>query len=146
MSTAAASRFAWTPSREQAARSRLQHFIDALGVGDLDTLHAFARDEPAHFWEAMVDDIGVHWTRRFDTVIDTSGGLPWTRFWVGGRLNLTQHAVYRWAERVPDRTAVEWEADSGATRTLTYQELAAETARAAGALRALGVAEGDAVG
>ena len=146
MSSAATSPFAWAPTPEQASRSRLQRFIETTGAGDLDGLHSLARTDPHRFWEAAAGDIGVEWSRRFDAVMDTSAGLPWTRFWVGGRLNLARQAVHRWAERAPGRTALVWEDDAGATRSLTYAQLAAETSRAAAALAALGVGAGDAVG
>ena len=74
------SRFAWTPTPAQADGSRLKHFIDALGVADLDGVARLATAAPERFWSAMVDDIGVEWTRRFDATTDTSAGLPWTRF------------------------------------------------------------------
>jgi acetyl-CoA synthetase len=45
-----------------------------------------------------------------------------------------------------DRPALIWEGEEGATRTLTYGELAAEVNRCANALRALGLGVGDAVG
>jgi acetyl-CoA synthetase len=94
----------------------------------------------------MVDDIGVEWTHRFDVAMDTSLGLPWTRFWVGGRLNLAHNAVTRWARRAPERIAVVWEGDDGATREWTYAELERETAYAASVLHGLGVRRGDSVG
>ena len=115
-------------------------------VGDLAALHEFAQRSPERFWAAMVDDIGVEWARPYDAVMDTSAGLPWTRFWVGARLNLAWEAVHRWAARTPERTALVWEDDTGASRTLTCAALALETARAAAALRDLGVSGGDAVG
>ena len=138
--------FAWTPTAEQAEGSRLRRFMRTVEVDDLAALHDFARRFPERFWAAMVDDIGVEWARPYDAVMDTSGGLPWTRFWVGGRLNLAWEAVHRWAARTPERTALVWEDDSGATRTLTCEELALDTARAAAALRELAITSGDAVG
>jgi len=83
--TTSGSRFAWTPTAEQAGASRLKHFIDTLGAGDPDGVARLALEDPQRFWAAMVDDIGVEWTRRFDVAMDTSLGLPWTRFWRGGR-------------------------------------------------------------
>ena len=87
--------------RSRRAASRLRHFIDTLGASDLDGVARLARDDPQRFWAAMVDDIGVEWTRRFDVAMDTSPGLPWTRFWRGGKLNLAHNAVTRWARRAP---------------------------------------------
>jgi len=97
----AESRFAWTPSAEQITGSRLRRFIGRLGVADLDGVARLAAENPQRFWAEVADDIGVEWTRRFDVAMDTSAGLPWTRFWVGGRLNLAHNAVTRWARRAP---------------------------------------------
>jgi acetyl-CoA synthetase len=138
--------FAWTPSTEQVERSRLGRFVKSLGLSNLDEVAATARADPQRFWASVADDIGVEWARRFDVTMDASEGLPWTRFWVGGRLNLANNAVYRWESRHPERIAISWEDDRGAIRRLTYAELAAETRSAAGALHALGVGPGDAVG
>ena len=41
------SHFAWTPTAEQAGASRLRHFIDTLGAGDLDGVARLARADPA---------------------------------------------------------------------------------------------------
>ncbi len=146
MSDTAAARFAWTPTAEQAGASRLRHFIDSLGAGDLDGVARLAHDDPQRFWAAMADDIGIEWTRRFDTAMDTSEGLPWTHFWRGGKLNLARNAVTRWARRTPDRSAVVWEGDDGSTREWTYADLERETAYAAATLQSLGIGAGDSVG
>jgi len=138
--------FAWTPSPEQVAHSRLRRFLDRLGCADLDALQARARDDLDWFWEAAVDDIGIGWSRRFDRVHDATEGIAWTRWWIGGRLNLATNAADRHAAATPDKPAVVWEGDDGEVRTLTFRQLSAETSRAAGALRALGVQPGDAVG
>ena len=45
-----------------------------------------------------------------------------------------------------DRQALVWEGEEGATRSLTYGELAAEVNRCANALRSLGLGKGDAIG
>ena len=140
------SRFAWTPTAEQADGSRLRRFIDSLGAGDLDGVARLAADDPERFWTAVADDVGVEWTRRFDAAMDSSEGLPWTHFWVGGRLNLAHNAVTRWARRAPERIAIVSESDDGSTREWTYARLERETAWAAATLQRLGVRAGDSVG
>ncbi len=144
--SATPSRFAWTPSAEQAGTSRLHGFIEALGVSGLDGVARLAAEDPQRFWAAVADDIGVEWTRRFDVAMDTSAGLPWTRFWVGGTLNLAHNAVTRWARRAPERVAIVSEGDDGVIREWTYARLERETEYAAAALRSLGVGAGDSVG
>jgi hypothetical protein len=65
MSRSSVSRYAWTPTAAQSEHSRLRHFIDALGAGDLDGVARLALENPQRFWAAMADDIGIAWTRRF---------------------------------------------------------------------------------
>ena len=138
--------FAWTPTPERTARSRLRRFLDSLGCTDLATLEARARDDLEWFWSAAIDDVGIDWTRRPSRILDSSDGIAWTRWWIDGRLNLSRNAADRHALATPDREAVVWEGDDGAVRALSFAELSAEVARAAAALRSLGVGRGDAVG
>jgi acetyl-CoA synthetase len=143
---ASTSSYAWSPTPEQVERSRLRSFMIKLGVDDLEQLNDVARRDPERFWSATIDDIGIGWQQRPTRMRDTSDGLPFTRWWSGGRLNLATNAADRWAATKPGRDAVVWEGDDGTERVWSYLELAAETARCANGLRELGVGPGDCVG
>ncbi|MHB8717988.1 MAG: AMP-binding protein [Candidatus Dormibacteria bacterium] len=136
----------WKPTEEQVRRSRLHGFLVKMGVANVEELNDVARRDPERFWAATIDDVGIGWRQRPLRMRDTSEGVPFTRWWRGGRLNLASNAADRWAASQPGRDAVVWEADDGATLTWSYLELAAETARCANALRELGVSPGEAVG
>ena len=138
--------FAWVPSREQKERSRLWGFMTALGVDSLDALNEIAGRDPERFWSAAAADIGIGWARRPSRMRDIGDGLPFTRWWVDGRLNLATNAADRWAESDPDGEALVWEGDDGAQRRWSWRDLAAEVAGCAHGLRGLGVTPGDAVG
>ncbi len=142
----ARSAYAWSPTPEQVERSRLHAFMLKLGVSDLDALNDLARRDPERFWGATIDDIGIGWRQRPTLMRDTSEGYAFTRWWIGGRLNLASNAADRWARAHPERDAVVWEGDDGSQRIWSYFELAAEVARCANGLRELGVSPGDAVG
>jgi acetyl-CoA synthetase len=138
--------YAWRPTADQVERSRLRSFMTKLGVDDMEALNDLAQRDPERFWSATIDDIGISWEQRPTRMRDTSEGLPFTRWWSGGRLNLAANAADRWARVQPDRDAVVWEGDDGAERVWSYGELAAQTARCANGLRELGVGPGDGVG
>ena len=138
--------FAWTPTDDQIRSSRIRQFLDRHGITDLAELEDRVAADPEWFWTAAVDDIGIGWHQRFERTIDTESGLPWARFWVGGRLNVATNAVDRHAAVRPNDVAVIWEGDDGSTRAWRWEELEAEVAAAAGGLAGLGVGPGDCVG
>src|SRR4051812_3527810 len=122
----------WTPTAEQSSSARLRTFLHKLGVADLAACNELARTDPERFWETAVDDVGIEWTKRPHRMQDTSKGLPWTKWWIDGDLNLATNACDRWAARKPDAKALAAESEEGTVRTLTYAELSAEVARVCG--------------
>ncbi len=136
---------AWRPDEQYLRKSRLKRFMDRHGVADFAALQERANGDPAWFWDAVSDDLGLVWQRPYTQVMDTSRGIPWTRWYVGGQFNYVGTALDKHAAHTPEKTAVVWEGEDGEVRRFTYAELSALTNRAANALRALGVARGDRV-
>ena len=134
--------FAWSPSDRYLARSRLRRFAEAHGHTDFPSLHRWSVEDLDGFWRAVDRDIGLVWKKPYDRVLDTSRGIPWTTWWLGGRMNFVASAL----RHDPSRTAIIFEGEEGVTRRLTYGELAAAVRRCAAGLRALGVHAGDRVG
>jgi acetyl-CoA synthetase len=138
---------AWRPGAAQLERSRLLKFMRANGIGSLEELQRRSVAEPAWFWDAVVRDLDLAFLAPFEQVVDLSPGLPWARFFVGGRYNYVYNAVDRHASGpAASRTAISWEGEDGAVRSLTYAELAAATNRVAWGLRQLGIGPGDRIG
>jgi acetyl-CoA synthetase len=106
---------------------------------------ARARHEqsPDSYWIWVAEQ--QRWMQPWDTV--RTGELGDFGYFGGGRMNVADNCLDRWAEdpATADRTAVIWEGEPGDVRTATYAELASEVSRLAGALAALGVAQGDVV-
>ena len=136
----------WSPTDEYVERANITRFMRAHGIGSYEELIARSTDDVEWFWQAVVDDLGIEFAKPYDTVLDTSDGIPWSKWFTGGRINLAHNCVDRWAERTPGKVAVLWEGEDGATRAVTYAELREMADRAAHGLRELGVEAGDAVG
>ena len=134
--------FAWSPSERYLARSRLRQFAAAHGYQDFASLHRWSIEDLEGFWRAVERDLGLVWKKPYDRVHDTSRGIPWTTWWLGGRMNFVASAL----RHDSSRTAIIFEGEEGTTRRLTYGELDAAVRRCAAGLRALGVKPGDRVG
>jgi len=137
---------AWSPTDEQARSSRLWRFMHSHGCASYPDLCQKAARDPRWFWDALVKELGIVWSTPYREVMDTSGGIPFTHWFPGGRLNAYDSAVVRHRRTDPDRLALIEETESGATRRLTYAELEDIVERTAAGLHAIGVARGVAVG
>jgi len=134
--------FAWYPTDQYLERSRLRRFAEAHGERDFASLHRWSVEDPDGFWRAVDRDLGLVWRKPYERVLDSSRGIAWTTWWLGGRMNYVDSAL----RHDPSRIAIIFEGEEGVTTRLTYGELATAVRRCAAGLRALGVHPGDRVG
>jgi acetyl-CoA synthetase len=97
------------------------------------------------FWESEARE-GVTWFEPFTTVCEWD--LPYAKWFVGGKLNITYNCVDRHVEAGNgQRVAYFWEGEpEGDRRELTFADLQRETTKLANALKSLGVKKGTPVG
>jgi len=100
--------------------------------------------DPEAFWAAAAE--AIQWERRWERVRDDARP-PFTRWFVGGRLNTCYNALDFHVERGRGRQiALVYDSPvTGVVERYTYARLRDEVARFAGALRDQGVAQGDRV-
>jgi propionyl-CoA synthetase len=100
--------------------------------------------DPTTFWGEAAE--AVTWTRKPQQILDDSNP-PFYRWFPDGELNTCANALDRHVEAGRgDQAALIYDSPAtGSKRVYTYDELLDQTARFAGALRALGVARGDRV-
>jgi acetyl-CoA synthetase len=106
-------------------------------------LYEEAARDPVAFWERLARE-RITWSRPFHTALEWE--LPFAKWFVGGELNVAYECLDKQVERgLGDKVAYHWIGEPGDTRTLTYADLLREVARAANALKELGVEKGDRV-
>jgi acetyl-CoA synthetase len=138
----------WRPTADYVERSHLTRFMRLHGLASYDELQAQSTADVAWFTDAVLKYLDVRFRAPYSQVLDLSDGIEWPRWCIGGRLNIADNCVDKWAAdpATRDRPALIWEGEEGDTRALTYGELAAEVNRCANALRSLGLGRGDAIG
>src|SRR5439155_919165 len=147
MSETGKSEIIWRPTPDYVERSRLARFMRSQRIGSLEEPQRRSVEGPEWYWDAVVRDLGVRWTRPYTRVLDASRGIQWPRWFPGGLLNFADNCVDKNLDAGRgDKPAIIWEGDDGQGRTLSYRELAREVNRLANALKRLGVGEGDRVG
>jgi len=138
-------RFIWRPSAERIERANVTRLARRLGAGDYHELHRISVEEPERFWPAVVEDLGIAFSRPWDAVVDTSRGAEWATWFTGGRVNVARVCLHRWAAERPDGEALVWQSEDGARTALSWAEASRQTVQLAEALVQLGVGAGDRV-
>jgi acetyl-CoA synthetase len=117
-------------------------FRAAALVSD-DSLYEEAERDIETFWGRQAREL-LTWSRDFDTVLEWD--LPFSRWFVEGRLNVSYNCLDRHVEAGQGtKVAYHWEGEPGDTRTITYAELLGEVSQFANVLKDLGVRRGDRV-
>src|SRR6202789_1991999 len=111
-------------------------------LAEYEALYKQSIDDPETFWAEAAKEL--HWFKPWDKVLEWN--LPWAKWFVGGKMNVSYNCVDRHAlgERA-NKAAIIWEGEPGEIRRLTYSELHAEVQKFANALKSLGIQKGDRV-
>jgi acetyl-CoA synthetase len=137
----------WEPSDERIARANVTRLMRRLGCADYHELHRLSLREPERFWPELVADLGLEFSTPWERVVDTSDGIEWAKWFVGGKLNLASNCIHRLAAGSrADQDAAIWQPEDGGRSSMTFRELSDAVARLAEGLASLGIGEGDAVG
>jgi acetyl-CoA synthetase len=139
---------AWTPSAEYVERANVTRLMRAHGITDIGELRRRSVEDVEWYWDAVVKDLGLEFLTPYESVVDTSRGIPWSTWFNGGRVNIVWNCVDRWAHNdgAKDRAAIIGESETGEVSGLTFKELHKKIDRVAAGLLEMGVDKGDAVG
>ncbi len=102
-------------------------------------------EQPEAFWEDIARSF--IWRKPWEKTLEWEFSTPSVKWFIGGKLNITENCLDRHLADRGDQTAIIWEPNDPAEpqRRFTYRELYAEVNKLANALKALGVQKGDRV-
>lgn len=130
----------WRPDPDVVEKSQLGRFLKDQGLNTLDELRDKAAQDPAWFWESVVQMLDWPFFTPYQSVLNLERGWEWAEWFVGGTSNLALAALDRHVEAGRgDKVALIEETEAGRIQHLTYRELQAQVDRLAHGLVALGV-------
>ena len=102
-------------------------------------------EDPEGFWAEQASSFT--WSKKWDKVLDWNFRDPDVKWFVGGKLNITENCLDRHLDTRGDKVAILWEPNDPKLPaiTYTYKELHAEVCKTANALKKNGVGKGDRV-
>lgn len=102
-------------------------------------------EDPEGFWAEIAENFV--WRKKWDKMLEWNFTEPSVKWYIGGKLNITENCLDRWAKTQPDTPAIIWEPNDPNEKnvTLTYKELLHKVIEFAVILKNNGVKRGDRV-
>ncbi len=100
---------------------------------------------PESFWDSIANDFV--WRKKWNKVLEWDFHKPEVKWFIGGKLNITENCIDRHLPERANQVAIIWESNDPkeTSRHITYQELYDNVCRVANMLKAQGVQKGDRV-
>jgi acetyl-CoA synthetase len=100
---------------------------------------------PEEFWAEIAESF--HWHKKWDQVLEWNFSDPTIKWFINGKLNITENLLDRHLETKGDQTAILWEPNDPNEKhqSITYKELHAKVCQFSNAMKANGVGKGDRV-
>ena len=112
---------------------------------EYNQVYAKSVEKPEEFWAEIADH--YHWKRKWDKILEWNFTEPNVKWFIGGKLNITENCLDRHLEQRGNKTALVWEPNDTKESSLhfTYRELHSHVCRMANVLKNMGVKKGDRV-
>ena len=114
-------------------------------ISTLEQLTNKANDDQQWFWKEVEKYCEIVWDKPYTTVLDQSKGLPWSKWFVGGKINIYKSMVEKFSKINPNKIAYTFVSEDGNKSQISYEELDKKVCKLANSLKSLGVHKGDVI-
>lgn len=131
--------FIYEPKADWINESHCARLLKRSAVQNIHELRSKAASETEWFWKDLLQDAKIEFRQQYSSLL--TGGLPWPKWAVNGKLSVVEHCIDRHPQ---DKQAVVFESDEpGKTQTWTYGDLKRESTYIAELLHQKGAKAGD---
>lgn len=101
--------------------------------------------QPEEFWNRIAESF--YWNKKWDKTLEWNFNKPNVKWFINGKLNITENIFERNLYTLGDKPAIIWEPNdpNEESVTLTYNELFEKVCQFANAIKAQGIGKGDRV-
>ncbi len=117
--------------------------ISINSIEEYKKQYALSVENPEQFWEDKANPFV--WTKKWDKVLEWNFEEPNVKWFLGGKLNITENCIDRHLKERANQTAIIWEPNNPneSVRKFTYKELHSEVCKFANVLKNNGAKKGD---
>jgi acetyl-CoA synthetase len=114
-------------------------------IDEYNEAHKKSIDDPESFWAEVASNF--LWRKKWDKVLEWNFKEPNVKWFINGKLNITENCIDRHLESLGEKPAIIWEPNNpdDRTRIVTYNRLHKRVCQVAQMLKNNGVKKGDRV-
>ena len=114
-------------------------------IEDYQKAHQKSVENPSEFWDEIAENF--YWKEKWGQTLSYDWSVPETKWFLGGKLNITENCLDRHLASKGDQTAIIWEPNDPEDRAqhITYRQLHSKVCAFANVLKNNGVVKGDRV-
>lgn len=107
--------------------------------------YQFSIQQPEQFWSRVAEEFV--WNRKWDKVLEWNFEQPDVKWFINGKLNITENCLDRHLDARGDQVAYYWEPNDNddEPRSYTYRQLYHEVCKVANVMKRKGITKGDRV-
>ncbi|MBK8847254.1 MAG: acetate--CoA ligase [Bacteroidetes bacterium] len=112
-------------------------------ASEYDLSYKESIENPEKFWDSIADNFA--WSERWDKTLEWNFTEPSVKWFLNGKLNITENCIDRHLPKHADKIAIHWEPNdiNENGKSLTYQQLSDEVCRMSNVFKQHGVVKGD---
>ena len=137
--------FEFIPTEKQIQESNIYKFMQKYGIPSLEELSKRSSNDLEWFWESVSKDIGIVWDKPYNSILDTSNGIKYSKWFVNGKTNICKSSFEKFVKTNPDKTAYHFVSEDGKISKLSYLQLESKVCVFANVLKSIGIKKGDVI-
>lgn len=131
----------WMPEPAQINDANITPFMTELGINTVAEFHAWSRQYYADFWKKIIAKLPIVFKKQPKKICDLTGGITAPKWLSGAKMNIADSCF----TAAPDATALIYEDQGHAIKSMTYRELDQLSNQIANSLIAAGFMQNDAI-
>ena len=119
--------------------------LQIKSIEDYHRAYQKSIENPSEFWDEIAKNF--YWKKKWGQTLSYDWSIPETKWFIGGKLNITENCLDRHLSTKGDQTAIIWEPNDPKDRAqhISYRQLHSKVCAFANVLKNNGVVKGDRV-
>ena len=134
------------PEKENFEKSNIYKFMSKFQIYNYRDFYNKSISEIEWFWEQVSQDIGIIWDKKYSKILDSSMGIPHSKWFIDGKTNIYKSSVEKFAKINPEKIAYHFLSENKKNSSITFSDLEKKSNQIASHLKKIGIKKGDVIG